>query len=66
MVKHLKGFFLSAKPPGPRRNDIFVALADAQDDGAPPEESRKVVAERFGASEGQVREVEQADEWPPL
>jgi hypothetical protein len=42
---------------------------DAQGHGVPPDESRKVVAERFGVSEGQLREVEQEgldNEWPPL
>jgi hypothetical protein len=55
--------------PEPRRKEIFPAMVDAQDHGVPPDESRKVVAERFGVSEGQLREVEQEgldNEWPPL
>ena len=54
--------------PKPRRKDIFLALVDAQDHGVPPDESRKGVAERFGVSEGQVREVEEEgldNEWSP-
>ncbi len=60
---------MSGKPlPGPRRKEIFLSLVDAQDYGVPPDDSRMVVAERFGVSEGQVREVEQEgldNEWPP-
>ena len=59
---------MSGKPlPEPRRKEIFLALVDAQDHGVPPDESRMVVAERFGVSEGQVREVEEGldNEWPP-
>jgi hypothetical protein len=55
--------------PEPRRKDIFLALVDAQDHGMSPAESRKVVAERFGVSEGQVRQIEREgldNSWPPL
>jgi hypothetical protein len=34
-----------------------------------PAESRKTVAERFGVSEGQVRQIEREgldNDWPPL
>ena len=55
--------------PEPRRKDIFLALVDAQGHGMSPAESRKVVAERFGVSEGQVRQIEREgldNSWPPL
>ncbi len=55
--------------PEPRRKEIFLALVEAQDHGMSPADSRKVVAERFGVSEGQVRQVEREGldhDWPPL
>ena len=55
--------------PEPRRKDIFLALVEAQDHGMSPAESRKVVAERYGVSEGQVRQIEREgldNSWPPL
>ena len=55
--------------PEPRRKDIFLALVEAQDRKMSPAASRKLVAWRFGVSEGQVREIEQEGldkEWPPL
>ncbi len=55
--------------PEPRRKEIFLALVEAQDHGMSPAESRKVVAERFGVSEGQVRQIEREgldNDWPPL
>ena len=53
----------------PRRKDIFLALVDAQDREMSPAESRKAVAERYGVSEGQVRQIEREgldNSWPPL
>ena len=55
--------------PEPRRKEIFLALVEAQDHGMSPAASRKLVAWRFGVSEGQVRQIEQEGldkEWPPL
>ncbi len=55
--------------PEPRRKEIFQALVEAQDQGMSPAESRKSVAERFGVSEGQVRQIEREgldNQWPPL
>jgi DNA-directed RNA polymerase sigma subunit (sigma70/sigma32) len=61
---------MQVKPlPEPRRKEIFLALVDAQDHGMSPAESRKVVAERFGVSEDQVRQIEREgldNGWPPL
>lgn len=56
-------------PPEPRRKEIFHALVDAQDQDMGVAQSRKLVAERFGLSESQVRQIEQEgldQEWPPL
>ena len=55
--------------PEPRRKEIFLALVEAQDRKMSPAASRKLVAWRFGVSEGQVRQIEQEGldkEWPPL
>ncbi len=61
---------MSEEPlPEPRRKEIFLALVEAQDQGMSPAESRKAVAERFGVSEGQVRQIEREGldhDWPPL
>jgi hypothetical protein len=51
------------------RKEIFLALVDAQDHDMPVGLSRKAVAERFGISEGQVRQIEREgldNDWPPL
>jgi hypothetical protein len=51
------------------RKEIFLALVDAQDHDMPVDLSRKVVAERFGVSEGQVRQIKREgldNDWPPL
>jgi hypothetical protein len=61
---------MSEEPlPEPRRKEIFLALVEAQDQGMSPAESRKAVAERFGVSQGQVRQIEREgldNQWPPL
>ena len=61
---------MSEEPlPEPRRKEIFLALVEAQDHGMSPAESRKAVAERFGVSQGQVRQIEREgldNDWPPL
>ena len=52
-----------------RRREIFLALVEAQDQEMAVGQSRKVIAERFGVTEGQVRKIEQEGldkEWPPL
>lgn len=56
-------------PPEPVRMEIFHALVDAQDQEMGVPQSRKMVAERFGVSEHQVRQIEQEGlerQWPPL
>jgi len=52
-----------------RRKEIFLALVEAQDQGASVAQSRKDIAQRFGVSEGQVRQIEREGVdggWPPL
>jgi hypothetical protein len=56
-------------PPEARRKEIFFALVEAQDQDVGVVRSRQVVAQRFGVSEQQVRQIEQEGldhEWPPL
>ena len=52
-----------------RRKEIFRALVDAQDQAVGVARSRTLVAERFGVSEQQVRDIESEGlegQWPPL
>ncbi len=56
-------------PAEPVRKEIFQALVDAQDQRMSVSQSRKFVAERFGVTENQVRQIEQEgldQQWPPL
>jgi hypothetical protein len=51
------------------RKEIFLALVDAQDHELGVAQSRNLVAERFGVSESQVRQIEREGldrQWPPL
>ncbi len=51
------------------RKEIFEALVDAQDHELTVAQSLKLVAERFGVTEGQVRQIEREgldNDWPPL
>jgi len=51
------------------RMAMFQALVEAQDLGMTVAQSRQAVAERFGVSEQQVRQVEREGldgGWPPL
>ena len=60
---------LEESPPETLRMEIFQALVDAQDQEMGVARSRKVVAERFGISESQLKEIEQEGldrQWPPL
>ncbi|MCI0455412.1 MAG: hypothetical protein L0Z62_00360 [Gemmataceae bacterium] len=52
-----------------RRREIFLALVDAQDQALGVAQSRTLIAERFGVSEQQVRDIEREGldrQWPPL
>ena len=60
-------------PPAPstqdRRMEIFLAVVEAQDGGMGVAPSRAAVAERFGVSQDEVRDIEKeglARGWPPL
>jgi hypothetical protein len=53
----------------PRRKEIFQALVDAQDEAMSVSASRKVITERFGINESQLRQIEREGidaQWPPL
>jgi hypothetical protein len=55
--------------PEAKRKEIFFALVDAQDHDMGVAQSRKTIAQRFGITENQVRQIEQegmAHDWPPL
>jgi hypothetical protein len=55
--------------PESRRQEVFLALVDAQDHDMAVAQSRQLVAERFGITEEQVREIEREGldrQWPPL
>ena len=52
-----------------RRKEIFLAIVDAQDKQMDVPQSRKLVIQRFGVSENQVRLIEREGmdrQWPPL
>jgi hypothetical protein len=56
-------------PSEARRKEIFLALVEVQDQKVAVARSFQVVAQRFGVSEQQVRQIEQEGldhEWPPL
>jgi hypothetical protein len=56
-------------PPEAVRKEIFHALVDAQDQEMSVSQSRKLIAERYGVSEDQVRQIEREGldaQWPPL
>ncbi len=51
------------------RREVFLALVEAQDRGAPVAESREQTAARFGLTAEQVRLIEREgmdNGWPPL
>jgi hypothetical protein len=55
--------------PEPRRREIFLALVEAQDQEMTVAQSRKVIGERFGLTDRQLKQIEQEgldQEWPPL
>ena len=52
-----------------QRKGVFLALVEAQDHEVEVAQSRKLVAQRFGISETQVRQIEREGldhGWPPL
>ena len=51
------------------RKKIFLALVSAQDQNLEVGQSRKLMVQRFGVSEGQVLQIEREgieNQWPPL
>ena len=55
--------------PESRRQEIFLALVEAQDQGSDVPQSRQLIAARFGLSEEEVRRIEREGldaQWPPL
>ena len=51
------------------RKEIFFALVDAQDHEMEVAQSRRLMVQRFGVSESQVRQIEREgmeNQWPPL
>jgi hypothetical protein len=53
----------------PRRKEIFQALVEFQDQEMSVTQSRKLIAERFGVSDVQIRSIEREgldQQWPPL
>ncbi len=55
--------------PEPRRKEIFQALVEAQDQDMSVAQSRKMIGERFGVSDSQLRQIEREGldaQWPPL
>ena len=55
--------------PEPRRKEAFAALVDAQDHDMTVPQARKLIADRFGITEVQVRHIEREgidNDWPPL
>jgi hypothetical protein len=52
-----------------RRREIFQALVEAQDRAMTVRQSRKFIAERYGVSENEVKDIEREGlekNWPPL
>src|SRR5437868_723017 len=52
-----------------RRKEIFLALVEAQDKAMSVAQSRQLIAERFGVSDAQVKDIEREgldNQWPPL
>ncbi len=52
-----------------RRQEVFRALVELQDEGMAVAESRAAIGERYGLTEAQIRRIEEEgmdNEWPPL
>lgn len=59
----------SGEIPVEQRQVIFKALVEAQDGGMSVAASRTAIAQQFGVTEDQVRDIERegsASTWPPL
>jgi hypothetical protein len=52
-----------------RRQEVFLALVEAQDKAMTVAQSRRLICERFGLDENQIRDIEREGldkQWPPL
>jgi hypothetical protein len=52
-----------------KRKEIFLALVEAQDQEMSVSQSRQLIAERFGVTDAQIRDIEREgldNQWPPL
>jgi len=52
-----------------QRKEVFRALVDAQDQEMDVLQSRKLIAQQFGLTDVQVKQIEEEGlegEWPPL
>lgn len=52
-----------------KRKEVFLALVDAQDHEIDVAQSRRLLVQRFGISESQIRQIEREGldrQWPPL
>jgi hypothetical protein len=52
-----------------QRREIFEALVDAQDHDMTVSQSRELIAQRFGVTEAELRQIEREGldgQWPPL
>jgi len=52
-----------------RRKKIFLALVNAQDQKMDVAQSRKLMVERFGITDTEIRQIEEEgmeNQWPPL
>ncbi len=55
--------------PETKRKEVFQALVEAQDREMGVSQSRKYIAEHYGITEAQVRQIEREgvdQQWPPL
>jgi hypothetical protein len=60
---------MDQQPAETRRKEIFMALVDAQDHAMTVAQSREFIAQNFGVTEDQVRQIEREGLdrlWPPL
>ena len=68
-LKPRKWPFFRPRSTEDRRKELFLALVDAQDHEMSVAQSRTLMAQQFGVSESQVRQIEREGmelEWPPL
>ena len=60
---------MTVRPMEEKRQEVFRALVELQDTGCATEPSRIRIADQFGVSVSEVRDIERegiAKKWPPL